>query len=251
MKKHVLLSILLIPVLLNSCTSVPVTTLVTQTPVYSLPTVPVLRQDVKHIVAPGETLWRIGKMYDVPVDEIMRTNHLKDSATLSMGQSLLIPKASPLRSIIPLYPNPKWKFIIIHHSATDEGDSLSFNRHHLKRGFAGGVGYHFVIDNGSHSKVDGQIEVAPRWLKQEDGRHCKASEMNCKAIGVCLVGNFNAEKLSSEQMKSLVYLVNTLRKYYKIPPQNIMEHGQVPGANTDCPGKHFPWQEFKSALGAS
>lgn len=219
-------------------------------PVASPPGPASLRHDVKHIVAPGETLWRISKMYDVSASDIVRANQLKKSSMLSMGQHLLIPKASALRSVIPLYPNSKWKFIIIHHSATDEGDSLSFNKHHIKRGF-GGVGYHFVIDNGSRSKINGQIEVAPRWIKQQDGAHCKASQMNCKAIGVCLVGNFNEERVSEEQMKSLVYLVNTLRNYYKIPLENIMGHGQVPGASTDCPGKRFSWREFKAALGKS
>jgi N-acetylmuramoyl-L-alanine amidase len=42
--------------------------------------------------------------------------------------------------------------------------------------------------------------------------------------------------------------VNELRKAYKIPAYNIMGHGQVPGASTDCPGKRFPWEDFRSKL---
>ncbi|MCM8774841.1 MAG: N-acetylmuramoyl-L-alanine amidase [Candidatus Omnitrophica bacterium] len=251
MKKYVFLFLVFIPIIFNSCTTAPSRMPVcAPAPIHSRPAaMSVMRQNVKHIVAPGETLWRISKMYDVPVSDIVNANQLKDASTVSMGQSLLIPKAAPLRSVIPLYPNSKWKFIIIHHSATEKGDSLTFNRHHLKRGFTGGVGYHFVIDNGTHGKVDGQIEVAPRWLKQQDGRHCKASSMNCRAIGICLVGNFNEESVSAEQMKSLVSLVHVLCHYYKIPLRNVMGHGQVSGANTDCPGKRFPWQEFNRRLG--
>jgi len=202
---------------------------------------------VFHVVGPGETLWRIAKMYGVIVDDVMRANHLKDSAELKTGQRLLIEGASPIKPVVPLYFSSKWRYIIIHHSATDEGSALSFDKYHRSRGWKN-LGYHFVIDNGSYGKQDGQIEVSPRWIKRQDGSHCKAGRMNCKAIGICLVGNFNTEKVSEKQMSSLVYLVNILEKYYDIPIRNIMGHGQVKGAKTECPGNNFPWSLFYSKL---
>ena len=99
----------------------------------------VSRYDIVHVVAPGETLWRIGKMYEVNMEDIKRANQLVSSEQLKMGQKLLIPDAGELRPVIAVYASHKWKYIIIHHSATDEGNSLAFNEHHLKRGF-GGVG---------------------------------------------------------------------------------------------------------------
>jgi len=266
MKKYILF---LTVFLFSSCATAPRHTSVSHVPVLNAPAlkaqvsklppsmtpaplpqpVPVLsRRNVAHIVAPGETLAMISQMYDVPVDPIVFANHLKKAATLSPGRSLIIPQALAPRSIIPLYPNKKWKYIIVHHSATKEGDSLAFNQYHLKRGFVGGVGYDFVIDNGTLSKVDGQIEATPRWLQQQDGRHCKASHMNQKAIGVCLVGNFNEGKVSERQMAALVYLTETLCHYYRIPEKNIIGHGKVPSADTDCPGKTFPWREFNNRL---
>jgi LysM repeat protein len=207
-----------------------------------------LRHDVLHIVGPGETLWRISKIYDVPAREISSLNHLDPkNPVLKKGQRLLIRGAAEPVPVISLYRSKKWKYIIIHHSATDEGDSLSFDKAHLKKGWDG-VGYHFVIDNGSQGKNDGLIEVSPRWLKNKDGSHCKASGMNTKAIGICLVGNFSKDSPSAKQMASLVYLTNRLRNYYGVPLERIMEHGQVPGAKTECPGKRFPWNEFKSRL---
>ena len=208
----------------------------------------VLRKSVTHTVAPGETVWRIAKMYDVDSGEILLANKLRRPNDLKMGENLFIPKAAPLRSVISLYPSKKWKYIIIHHSATDEGNALCFHSYHYQRGFTKGLGYHFVIDNGTKGKQDGHIETAPRWLKQQDGAHCKASNMNRKAIGICLVGNFNEERVSEKQMEALVYLVNRLRKYYKIPVRNIMGHGQVSEARTECPGKHFPWKKFNNEL---
>ena len=206
------------------------------------------RQNVYHSVAPGETLWRIAKMYQVDQAAIVRANNVKDVTDIEIGKRLYIPGAAPRKHVITLYPSKKWKYIIIHHSATESGSSEKFNIAHLKKGWQG-VGYHFVVDNGTAGKDDGQIETSPRWTKQQDGAHCKASGMNEKAIGICLVGNYSKENVSPRQMESLVYLVNMLRKYYRIPKSNIMGHGQVPGAKTECPGKKFPWSTFTAKLG--
>lgn len=232
--------------------TVPFGAAVTKSPVPLVPPAPpvAVHPDAMHVVGPGETLGMLSKEYNVSAGAIASANHLKEGAALLPGRSLIIPKASVPRSIIMLFPNKKWKYIIIHHSATHRGDSLAFDGAHTRRGFIGGVGYDFVIDNGTLDRADGEIETTPRWLKQQDGRHCKASHMNSKAIGICLVGNFDEEKVSEKQMAALLYLVNTLRHYYKVPVKKIMGHGQVRGADTDCPGKKFPWQEFRSRLGA-
>jgi len=237
--------IFVLSMILTSCATAPVKSPpVPVREVYPEITAPILRQDTYHVVAPGETLWRLSKMYDVSIEDMVRINNLRSRTELKIGQRLLIPNAAPMRPIVPLYQSNKWKYIIIHHSATDEGNAMYFNKIHHIRGFWKGLGYHFVIDNGTKGKLDGQIEVAPRWLKQQDGSHCKAAGMNHKGIGICLVGNFSKENVTEEQMKSLVYLVNILRDYYNIPVENILGHGQVSGARTECPGKGFPWKEF-------
>ena len=230
---------------LSSCVTMPPAP-TGLSPAYPPTIVP--RQNMFHVVAPGETLWRISKTYDVTIEDIMMKNQLTRSNELMMGQRLIIPSAKPPTPIISLYPTNKWKYIIIHHSATDVGSALKFHYAHQRRGFSRGLGYHFVIDNGSSDKPDGYIEVAPRWIKQQNGAHCKASNMNSKGIGICLVGDFTGEYVSEKQLSSLVYLVNILRNYYHIPLKNIMGHGQVPGANTECPGKRFPWSRFFTKL---
>jgi len=206
----------------------------------------VFRGDVFHQVAPGETLWRISKMYDVNIDDIQHANNLRGT-TIKKGQKLLVPSAAPRRTVIPMYKSYKWKYIIVHHTATDAGTSLTIDKLHQQRGWKS-IGYHFIIDNGTVGKEDGQIEVSPRWIKQQDGAHCKAAHMNRKGIGVALIGNFSKERVSKEQLESLVYLVNLLKKYYDIPKSNIMGHGQVPDAATECPGTNFPWKEFWSKI---
>jgi LysM repeat protein len=209
---------------------------------------PFTRKDIIHEVGPGETMWRISKMYDVSVDSIAKKNKIRDCGAIKLGQRLSIPDAAPARPVIPLFKNNAWEYIIIHHTVTDTGNALSINKIHLRRGFANGLGYHFIIDNGTSGKRDGQIEIAPRWLKQERGAHCKAAEMNSRGIGVGIIGNISEQYLTKKQFNALVYLVNLLREYYHIPLENVMGHGQVPGARTECPGTNFPWKKFKSAL---
>jgi len=204
--------------------------------------------NIIHIVRPGETLWHISKMYNISIKDIMRANNLGEVVPkLEQGQQLVIPNISTTKEVIPLYPSCKWRFIIIHHSATEEGDAYYFNILHRRRGWDG-IGYDFVIDNGTRGKKDGAIEVSLRWTNQENGAHCHAAEMNSRGIGICLVGNFSKERISEKQMDSLVYLANVLKKYYNIPMSHIMGHGQVPGARTECPGKYFPWREFREKL---
>jgi LysM repeat protein len=54
-----------------------------------------------HIVARGETLTSIAKMYKVTVDELQTANHIEDGRKLQAGQSIIIPAASPAASTSP------------------------------------------------------------------------------------------------------------------------------------------------------
>lgn len=233
---------------LSSCAVTHIPAPPSETHVYEPSTVfPAMRDGLYHTVAPGETLWRIAQMYEVDVEAIKNTNHIRNVKDVDIGKRLYIPKAASRKHVITLYPTRKWKYIIIHHSATDTGSSREFNKAHLKRGWKS-VGYHFIIDNGTSGKDDGQIETSPRWIKQANGAHCKARGMNEKGIGICLVGNFSKDRVSSKQIDSLVYLVNELRRYYKISKRRIIGHGKVRGARTECPGTRFPWKKFWSRL---
>lgn len=235
-------------IFLTACARVPIQQAVLPVEPEVPALIPVERRDLIHEIGPGETIWRIAKMYDVCEQTVIRKNRISNPERIEKGQKILIPQAAPIRPIINLYKSDKWRYIIIHHSGTDEGSALLFDRHHNRRGFSQGLGYHFVIDNGTRGKFDGQIEVSPRWLNQLDGAHCQASNMNTKGIGICLVGNFNHSRPTEKQMEALVYLVNRLRRYYRIPKSNILGHGQVAGARTDCPGKNFSWPRFWQLL---
>ena len=211
-------------------------------PIYSAYSSP---QSLEHIVGPQETLWRISKTYDVDINTLMRVNNIRNPNALKSGQRLIIPSTYGPRPVIPLYPSRKWSHIVIHHTATDVGSAFSIDKMHHQRGFWNGLGYHFLIDNGTNNKADGQIEVGPRWVKQMDGAHCNVNGMNEHGIGIALVGNFSESPMDSKQLSSLIFLVRTLQEYYKIPNRRVIRHSEVPGKNTECPGLKFPWSEFK------
>ncbi len=63
-------------------------------PPYTRPIAPPAAQfvsGVHHRVEAGQTLWRISKIYDVDIDDILRVNHISGDAAIEIGQMLLIP----------------------------------------------------------------------------------------------------------------------------------------------------------------
>jgi len=55
----------------------------------------------RHVVRPGETLWRIARAYSVPVADLQRANDLSDPTQLEAGMRLLIPGADRERTVPP------------------------------------------------------------------------------------------------------------------------------------------------------
>ena len=148
----------------------------------------------------------------------------------------------------------QWTHIILHHSATDFGNAAMFDRLHRQRNWDE-LGYHFVIDNGDGGAA-GVVEVGSRWRKQKHGAHCRvdprdANTWNEHGIGICLVGDFTSRRPSEAQMASAVRLIAYLMRTCNIPKRNILGHEQVPGAQTACPGKRFPYGELLRRVAAA
>lgn len=145
--------------------------------------------------------------------------------------------------------NCRWKYIVIHHSATRKGNADIMNRYHKnRRHMRNGLAYHFVVNNGTAGTKDGEVETGSRWKEQISGGHVRQQWLNDCGIGICLVGNFNRQTVTREQMKSLTSLVNRLRKTYDIPLSNIRGHKDFSGERTLCPGRNFPMKKLKADL---
>lgn len=107
--------------------------------------------------------------------------------------------------------DPEW--IVIHCSATREGDSLSpsdLNRLHVQRGFRC-CGYHYYVT------TDGRV-FSMRSLN-EQGAHVKG--YNHMAIGICYEGGLDRlgkpkDTRTLQQKRSITALIKSIQKEYFI-----------------------------------
>lgn len=173
---------------------------------------------------------------------------------------IIYPKTTPppvVRENVPAdwFPpssvEKSWRAIIVHHSATQNGNAAIFDKMHREQNGWDGIGYDFLIGNGTDSG-DGEIEVTFRWRKQVPGAHCGGTPGNWAnedGVGICLVGNFDQTTPTAQQMQSLAKLIRFLKKRYGI--SQVYGHGSTPGAHiTHCPGTRFPMSRLKQMVGS-
>jgi hypothetical protein len=176
----------------------------------------------------------------------------------------LTPTIEPLTAdpIVPRVPLPDignaqwptdedlrgWKYIVLHHTATEQGSVESIHETHLqkkdKKGHPWqGIGYHFVIGNGAGMR-DGEIEPTFRWKQQLSGAHAGVNDYNELGIGVVLVGNFEKRHPTPAQLQAVKRLIGTLSRDFGIPADRVIGHADVKA--TECPGQNFPLNEVRS-----
>lgn len=138
---------------------------------------------------------------------------------------------------------------MIHHSASPQATTTLelVNEWHKQRGFnLSSLGYYV----GYHYLIAPTGEVYQTRAIGEDGCHCIAfdegehTSFNKSSVGICLMGNFEFEDPTPEQIKSLEGLLKNLK------PQRILGHRDV--ASTLCPGKSLYHKlfEYKELYGA-
>lgn len=148
-----------------------------------------------------------------------------------------------------VYWKRRWKYIVVHHSAGSYGNIPFLQRVHRQRQGRDpidAIPYHYIIGNGNGL---GLGEIDSDWRQKYDiwGTHVSASNMdyNFRGIGICLIGNFEVEKVLEPQYAALVMLTQKLMLKYAILPEDITGHGMIKGESTKCPGKHFPMARFR------
>jgi murein DD-endopeptidase MepM/ murein hydrolase activator NlpD len=55
-----------------------------------------------HRAERGQTLWRISKIYDVGLEELIRLNHISDNSSIEIGQLIFIPYGRQKQSTISI-----------------------------------------------------------------------------------------------------------------------------------------------------
>lgn len=210
-----------------------------------------------YIVQKSDTLSSIAQKHGVSVTRLAEYNLITKPNAIKAGQKLRIPsekKAPALPDDIASaitrakVKSSKWKYVVIHHSATDTGSAKGMDIFHQKeRHMENGLAYHFVIGNG-RGMGDGEIAIGRRWTEQLDGGHLHSEYLNSKALGVCLVGNFEESKPTEKQMANLHALIASLMGRCKLSLSAVKTHQQINTVFTRCPGKQFPMKDFLEVL---
>jgi len=209
---------------------------------------------------PSDTLSDLAHKYGSTVSELAERNGLAKTDKLRVGQKLLIPDSETAASdpgSNPRLPKEltrirveagKWKYIVIHHSASPNASVKGMDYYHrVERHMENGLAYHFVIGNG-HSLRDGEIAIGHRWTAQLDGGHLASEALNKKAIGICMVGNYDEDRPTRKQMESLRALVEYLLARCHLGPDAVKTHQQINPIYTRCPGRNFPAKTFLKEL---
>lgn len=167
-------------------------------------------------------------------------------ALLNVTENLSIEAVFNTRAPIE---NPRWSGIVIHHSGRSIGSPAAIADRQREQGLAG-LGYHFVIGNGRRMG-DGELHVGYRWLDQLPGAHVAGPAgmaHNQQSIGICLVGDGNAEPFTEAQMRRLAELVIALADRFDIPQNRVFLHADL--AQTTSPGRYFPQAWLRDRLAA-
>lgn len=136
--------------------------------------------------------------------------------------------------------------IVVHHTAVAvKGDARSgvervraiYEYHARNRGW-GDVGYHYLIDE------EGQMYEGKAGGKYVVGGHAYCHNVN--TVSIALLGNFEVEKPTQDQMKALQWLIDDLAEEYDVNlDENATYHGQTYSSpilghgdllSTSCPG---------------
>ena len=132
-----------------------------------------------------------------------------------------------------------WTHIMIHHSATKDSDTYSWSairRYHMTdpSHMWSDIGYHFGVE-----LVGTSFEALIGRPLDRIGAHCPQGMMNRRAIGVCVVGNYDLIEPPAGALAVLSERVLTpLMQTFRIDPVNIVFHRNYNSAKS-CPGVRF------------
>lgn len=136
----------------------------------------------------------------------------------------------------------RWGSVVIHDSRTPQGSAQTLDHVHQQLG-RGGLGYHFVIDNGPGGD-DGKIEVGFRWSSQAPGSlYDGGAQTRPDTIGICLIGDGEHGRFTEAQLDQLVWLTQQLQKRFGIAKESV--YAQI-GSHTAA--SSFPDAWFRQQL---
>jgi hypothetical protein len=136
--------------------------------------------------------------------------------------------------------------VVVHHSAGKDTSALEakgIEEWHVGKGWRG-VGYHYLVEN-----VGGRASVVLGRPLRFRGSHAKGA--NYDSVGVCVVGNFNGNKVDDDVFNVLVSLLADLCTVFGLTERAIVPHLEAGVTATECPGDHMMerWAELLNEVG--
>jgi len=165
---------------------------------------------------------------------------------------------------------PKWTHVILHHSFTgdqDLPDVVGIRRFHTSYRQRGhiiseetylekkdnnedglvrpwkDIGYHWVVERLS----DGRPWAIQGRSMMMFGAHCPDQGMNRRGIGVCVIGNYDAEPPPEDIFEHAADFVGWLCRMYRIPVENVQGHRDQMDYKS-CPGDEFDLEYFRERV---
>lgn len=131
----------------------------------------------------------------------------------------------------------KPNFVIIHHTAQNSCDQTLKTFTTVKSK----VSAHYVIckDGTVHHMLNDYLRAWQAGVSKWGN----ATDINSVSIGI-EIDNNGHEPFTESQIKSLLELLERLKKAYNIPVANFIGHSDIaPGRKVD-PNRYFPWQKL-------
>lgn len=142
--------------------------------------------------------------------------------------------------------NPKWEYIIIHHSATKDGPTVSWaaiRKYHMEFMGMSDIGYHF----GCELMPDGKYHILTGRPLNQSGAHCKDEGMNKKSLGFCFIGNYDEIEPTSAMLTKAAQYISGLMSVFNIIPANVRAHRDY-ATYKSCPGRRFDMTILRDLL---
>jgi len=162
---------------------------------------------------------------------------------------MLLSACAPLPRYIALpvdvRPSPNFgerrpNYVILHHTTNDNaGQAIVTLTSRLTR-----VSAHYLI--GRDGRIIYLVDESKRAWHAGDSYWGGNRDINSSSIGIELDNNGN-EPFSDVQISVLIELLGDLAARWRIPPANVLGHGDVaPGRKVD-PSAFFPWRRLAAA----
>ncbi|SKA77677.1 N-acetylmuramoyl-L-alanine amidase [Paucidesulfovibrio gracilis DSM 16080] len=131
-----------------------------------------------------------------------------------------------------------WRFdsVVVHHSATREGDYALIRHLHKQRGW-NDAAYQLVMSNGTRSLPPGALEASGRYRHLLPGPATSNQPANLGGLHLCIIGNYQNDPLPEHMQIALGHVLRELCQKFHISQERVLFHRDVNA--TLCPGQYI------------